>query len=241
MRGYDVSFDEPAMNLALDEALLNLAETGEHGPCLRIWESPVYFVVLGVSQRASHEVKLDDCSRDGIPVARRCSAGGCVLQGPGCLNYSLVLDSHSDPALSTIRASYCSILTRIRDSLMKIGILARLEGTSDLAVGGFKFSGNAQRRKKRHLLHHGTVLYDFRIEHLARYLREPSDRPAYRGEREHGRFVRNIDRTREEVVSALTTAFDAAPVANQVEHAVSLTAEALCSEKYVRDTWTYRR
>ena len=92
MRLLDCSFQEPAMNLALDEVLLNDAEEGHSPEVLRFWESPVPFVVLGLTQRLSEEVHEDACARDGIPILRRASGGGCVLQGKGCLNYALVLD-----------------------------------------------------------------------------------------------------------------------------------------------------
>ena len=47
-------------------------------------------------------------------------------------------------------------------------------GISDLAIGGRKFSGSAQQRKRRFLLHHGTLLYGFDIPSIGRYLRLPA-------------------------------------------------------------------
>ena len=38
MRLLDLSFEEPARNLALDEVLLNEAEEGRSGETLRFWE-----------------------------------------------------------------------------------------------------------------------------------------------------------------------------------------------------------
>ena len=241
MRGYELSFDEPARNLALDEALLNAAESGDAGESLRFWESPTYFVVLGVSHRVDREVNVEGCARDGVPVTRRCSAGGCVLQGPGSLNYSLVLDMTSDPELATIRASYCSILTRIRDAIRGLGISAALEGTSDLAVNGIKFSGNAQRRKKRYLLHHGTVLYDMDLGRVGRYLREPQDRPKYRGGRPHEEFIRNLPVSRGDVTQEIANAFGVKRVGDTMSESILDRAARLCLEKYATNAWTFRR
>ena len=104
MRLIDLSFDDPAQNLALDEALLDAAEEGRSGDTLRFWESPSTFVVLGTAQVFAIEVHEAACRRDGVPVLRRCSAGGCVLQGPGSLNYSLVLClENAAPALLEAR------------------------------------------------------------------------------------------------------------------------------------------
>lgn len=241
MRGYELSFDEPARNLALDEALLIAAETGDAGPSLRIWESPGYFVVLGVSQRVSREVNVEACENDRVPITRRCSAGGCVLQGPGCLNYSLVLDMTADTELGTIRGSYCAILTRIRDAFRARGIEAALEGTSDLAVAGLKFSGNAQRRKKRYLLHHGTILYALDRDRVVRYLLEPEARPEYRGRRRHEEFIGNVGVSRREAVDCVRRGFGVTELLGGVDDHIDDEAHALYTEKYRLDSWTFRR
>lgn len=241
MQRYDLSFDEPSMNLALDEALLAAAEAGESGPSLRFWESPGYFVVLGVSQHVSREVNIEACGADGVPITRRCSAGGCVLQGPGCLNYSLVLDMTAEPELGTIRGSYCAILTRIRDAFRARGIDAALKGTSDLAVGTLKFSGNAQRRKKRYLLHHGTVLYAMDLQKVVRYLLEPEDRPEYRGRRRHEEFIGNLELSRADIISGISDAFEAKEPQAKLSAWVDAARRKLYREKYVLDSWTNRR
>ena len=67
-----------------------------------------------------------------------------------------------------------------------------LQGTSDLTLNDRKFSGNAQQRKRTHLLHHGTLLYAFETASLARYLKPPPRQPAYRGGRAHADFVTNL-------------------------------------------------
>ena len=46
-------------------------------------------------------------------------------------------------------------------------------GGTDLALNGRKVSGNAQRRGRRALIHHGTLLYAFDASLAARYLRDP--------------------------------------------------------------------
>src|SRR5205807_2005373 len=65
-------------------------------------------------------------------------------------------------------------------------------GTSDLAIAGLKISGNAQQRKRTHLLHHGTLLYAFDVSRMAPYLKSPPRQPEYRAQREHAQFVRNV-------------------------------------------------
>ena len=87
----DLTLPTPAENLACDEALLDAAEVGERGEALRFWESPEHFVVVGYANKVATEVNVAACEARGIPILRRCSGGGTVVQGPGCLNYALVL------------------------------------------------------------------------------------------------------------------------------------------------------
>src|SRR5439155_24088632 len=57
---------------------------------------------------------------------------------------------------------------------------------------GMKVSGNAQQRKRGYLLHHGTILYDFDIGQVDRYLQMPPRQPDYRSGRGHTAFIRNL-------------------------------------------------
>lgn len=240
MRLLDLSFDEPAMNLALDEALLNDAEGGHSGEVLRFWESPVPFVVLGVAQRLGEHVFEEACREDAIPIHRRCSAGGCVLQGPGCLNFSLVLDQAKRPEMGTIRGSYDAVLGRICRALETRGVHAEQAGTSDLAVGGGKVSGNAQRRRKAFILHHGTLLYRANKGLMERYLKEPGGRPAYRGERPHSRFVRDLPLAPDEIRSILREAFWVVGGGEEADQALLKRVFQLAQDKYLSSEWVRR-
>lgn len=241
MRLLDLSFDEPARNLALDEALLNEAEAGRSGDTLRFWESPVPFVVLGLTQRLSEEVHEDACASDGIPILRRASGGGCVLQGRGCLNFALVLDQQGHPNLGSIRASNRHILEKVCAALKRIGLEAGLQGVSDLAIEGRKISGNAQRRRKRYLLHHGTLLYDADLALLPKYLKEPLKQPPYRAGRNHEQFVRNIPCPPEILKEGLAQSFGAASKSLKITQDEEYQLDTLLAERYLLDEWTRRR
>lgn len=241
MRFLDCSLDEPALNLALDEALLNAVERGDSGDVLRFWESPVPFVVLGTSQKVREEVNTGACERDGVAITRRCSAGGCVLQGPGSLNFSLALRlSDEEPALKSVRKSYCHIICRVCAALATLGVQARHEGISDIAVDGRKVSGNSQKRRRNAILHHGTLLHGMDPALIARYLREPEDRPAYRGYRTHDQFVMQLPATGEALREAVRGPFGAESPLERVEPALA-EAEQLAASKYRTNEWTYRR
>src|SRR5215217_4866338 len=159
-------------NLALDEALLLAAEAGEGGEILRFWEWPTPAVVLGAGGSVRIDVNEAACRADGVSVHRRASGGGTVLLGRGCLLFSLVLAYDRAAELRHVNASYRWLLGRVLDALRPLAVVEPA-GISDLAVGGLKVSGNAQQRKARYLLHHGTLLYAFDLPHVARYLSPP--------------------------------------------------------------------
>jgi lipoate---protein ligase len=225
-------------NLALDEALLLAAEAGEGGEVLRFWEWPGPAVVLGAGGSIAIDVNETTCREDGVPVHRRASGGGTVLLGRGCLLFSLVLAYDRAAELRDVTASYRWLLGRVRDALRPVSDLG-LAGTSDLTAGGLKVSGNAQQRKARHVLHHGTLLYGFDLPRLARYLNRPEREPAYRAGREHSVFVANLPADGATLRRLLATEFEAE--AGAVSPKVLERVSGLIAERYSRLEWVRRR
>lgn len=206
----DLTLPSPAENLALDEALLDWAEAGTGSPVLRVWESPQYFVVMGLGGKAEDDVHAEACAADGVPVLRRASGGGTVLQGPGSLCFALVLPLTADPALVSIQGTNAYVLTRVAAAVAPWAPGVAPRGTSDLAVDGRKLSGNAQRRKKAWVLFHGTLLHGFDAAQAARYLKLPPRRPEYRAARAHADFLTNLAAPAAELKEALRTEWGAA-------------------------------
>ncbi|MBI4556035.1 MAG: lipoate--protein ligase family protein [Candidatus Hydrogenedentes bacterium] len=237
----DLTLPTPEENLALDEVILDDVETGRAEETLRFWESPTMFVVLGVSQPVRQEVREQACLRDGIPILRRCSAGGCVLQGPGCLNYSLLLSHERRLEIRTLRGSYCHILGRIARAFERRGLSLHHKGVSDLALKGRKVSGNAQKRRRNAILHHGTLLYGMDTDAMEKYLREPAERPVYRGERTHRGFVTHLPLSADELQVAVCEAFGVNSRASHLQPWEFKAARELAHTKYASADWTYRR
>lgn len=217
----DLTLETPQENLALEEALLLWAEKNE-AECLRLWESERYFVVMGAGSPLWTDVNVDACRDAGIPVLRRCSGGGTVVQGPGCLNYTLVLDRTRHPELETINGTNNYVLSRVAAALQDLEACGKAKvfadvivcGISDIAVGDRKFSGNAQRRRKRFVLFHGTVLHGFDLDKISLCLGRPEKMPDYRAERSHDDFVMNVDVCAESLKEAIARQFGAsAPLA----------------------------
>jgi lipoate-protein ligase A len=238
MQILDLTLPTLADNLALDEALLLEADAGRGGEVLRFWSWAEPAVVLGAGCRLAEDVDEPACRADGVPILRRASGGGTVLQGAGCLSFSLVLAYAREPILNDIRGSYNCILGRIGEALADLLPEIEHAGTSDLAAGGRKFSGNAQQRKRSHLLHHGTLLYAFDLGQVGRYLRLPARQPDYRGGRDHDRFLMNLRASPEELRRRLCAAW--AADAHRADWPAE-TVRRLVEEKYSRAEWTQRR
>ncbi len=193
MQCLELTDADPAHNLACDEALLDWCEQEEADAILRIWEPQSYFVVLGHSNRIITEVDEAACAARGIPILRRFSGGGAVLQGPGCLNYALIMKHERSGTFGDVAGAYRRVLKRHRSLVEKlIAEPVQIEGVSDLAIGGQKFSGNAQHRRHQYNLVHGSFLLNFDLALIESCLRMPSRQPAYRQSRSHRSFLRNL-------------------------------------------------
>jgi lipoate-protein ligase A len=234
----DVTLSSVAENLALDEALLLAAESGDGDEVLRVWEWPAPAVVLGSGCRLAEDVDESACTADGVPILRRASGGGTVLLGRGCLLYTLILRYERDPVLSDIRPSYRFILGHLGRALEEGTGSVEQAGVSDLALDDRKFSGNAQQRKRSFFLHHGTLLYDFDLSQIPTYLREPPRQPEYRAGRAHLAFLRNLPLDGEDLKRRLRRvwAADTPLLAWPAEE-----VRRLAAEKYTNPEWLRRR
>ena len=188
MKFLDLTLETPEKNLACDEALLDSAESGGD-EVLRFWEPKNHFVVLGYSNKINSEVNVKTCASRGVPILRRPSGGGTVLQGPGCLNYSLILRIDSRPELQSLTQTNTYVMEKNRQAISTLEKNIRVRGITDLTLNDLKFSGNAQRRKRFFLLFHGTFLMNFDRELMEEVLPMPSKQPCYRGDRRHIDFL----------------------------------------------------
>lgn len=217
----DLTLPSPAENLALDEALLDAAEAGEIGEALRFWESPTYFVVVGYANKVASEVNVAACEARGIPIMRRCSGGGTVVQGPGCLNYAVVLRINESGPTQNITTANQHVMEHVRravaSEIRTPNFELRIQGHTDLVVVetdaqcslALKFSGNAQRRRKNFLLFHGTLLLNFNLSLISELLNMPSQQPDYRAGRSHDEFIMNLPLSAEAVKRALAAEWQA--------------------------------
>lgn len=246
----DVALGSVAEQLALDEALLELAHDGLlAGPCVRTWVAEHPAVVLGSSCRIDAEVDRGVCRGDGVPILRRPSGGGTVVVGPGCVMWTVVTPHPAGaPAIEPLHAAHLDpVAARVTAAVRAAGRSDRRverRGTSDLVVvddpapdAARKVSGNALRVRRCGVLYHGTLLDDCDLEMVARLLRHPPREPAYRAGRTHREFLANLGLGRPALDAAVRGAFAAtASAAGWPRDRVA----ALIRERYAAPEWIER-
>jgi lipoate-protein ligase A len=277
MKWLDAAYSSPAENLAGDEALLDLCEE-EGVEILRFWESRQHFVVVGYANKIESEVNVAECRRRGVPILRRCSGGGTVVQGPGCLNYNLTLRIPESGPLMTVTGTNEFVMERHRAAMEQLlGVPVAVKGHTDLAActplcsphrnrnpalnpnpttvedtitsrtrskndrpgsdAWLKFSGNAQRRRRRAFVFHGTILYGLDLSVIDILLRLPSMQPAYRSGRSHGEFVQNITAPGDSIRAALREAWNAEEAILDVPRD---RFDRVLRDHYLNDAWNFR-
>jgi lipoate-protein ligase A len=232
----DLTCSSVAEDLALEEALLIEADAGRGERVVRFWEPPDFAVVLGASRRLADEVHVDTCRADGVPVLRRSSGGGTVVVGPGALNVSVILPQSEAPGLSAVDVSHRYVLELLAQSIRRTGSPVTVEGRGDLVLEGQKCAGSAQRRLRYWFMVHCSILYDFPIDRIVRYLTIPARQPEYRRGRAHQDFLRNLGLPRKILVDAIQA--DCFP--GTCSPAALALVESLLTERFANRAWIER-
>ena len=140
---------DPYFNQAFEEYVFNTIKNEE---ILILWRnSPA--VIVGCYQNICKEVNVYALKKAGIPVIRRMSGGGTVYHDLGNVNYTLIRDKEGF-------VDYDDFLSPVIKALNDLGITAHKDRNSDIAIGGKKISGSAQKVSGGRVLHHGTLLFD---------------------------------------------------------------------------------
>ena len=243
MHRLDLQLPSPAENLAADEAILDRCEAGRGDETLLFWEPQETFVVVGYANKVATEVNVPACEAKGIPIYRRCSGGGTVVQMAGGLNYSLILRITENGPTRSISSANNFIMERnravIESAIRSQKPEARISGRghTDLCLGEVKFSGNSQRRRKNFLLFHGTLLLNGDLKLISELLLMPSLQPDYRAHRPHEAFVTNLLLPAEKVKATLAKAWNAEA---ELQSPPLAEIQRLVREKYLTREWNFK-
>lgn len=172
-------------HLALEHFLLTSSKIDPGDIWLLFYEN-MPSIILGKTLIKENEVK----AFNPLPVLRRQSGGGSVVHGPGNFNFGIIASLTDYPDLFQVHHSYHRFLDPVAKSI-KHGAVLGLSDISVMQAGtGRKISGNAQLRKNKRVLHHGTIIYDIcTLRSYLGFLKHPPKEPDYRKGRRHLDFL----------------------------------------------------
>ncbi|MBI5670703.1 MAG: lipoate--protein ligase family protein [Chloroflexi bacterium] len=175
MRQWRLIYDYPtagSVNMAVDEAILQVVGAGQSFPTLRLyaWKPPC--LSLGYGQKAA-DVDFARLAALGWDVVRRPTGGRAILHTDE-LTYSVALPAGDDIAAGSVVESYRRISHALVAGLVKLGVRPEADQRADrigasgpvcfetpshyeITVGGRKLIGSAQVRRKDGVLQHGSL------------------------------------------------------------------------------------
>jgi lipoate-protein ligase A len=164
-----------AKNMAIDRAVLVANSRGLVPPTVRFYEWIPSAISIGYFQSLEEEVDLQMCEKYKVDYVRRITGGGAVFHEDE-LTYSIVIPESHPLIPKNIMKSYHNICGAIIKGLSELGINSDYMPINDIICNGKKISGNAQTRKEKTVLQHGTVLTDVNVDKMFSVLKVPNEK-----------------------------------------------------------------
>ena len=256
-----------AVNMAIDEAILEAVGSGQMPPTLRLYRWEPACLSLGYSQPGT-DVDLERLAERGWHLVRRLTGGRAILHTDE-LTYSLALTTDDDLAAGSVVDSYRRISAALVRGLSYLGVYTEAEAKNkpvataavcfetpsdyEITIAGRKLVGSAQMRRKGGVLQHGTLPLEGDIARICDGLIFPD---------EDARIVAKVrvrqqaltltvamghavswEQAAEAVINGFEEVFDVdfggrAVALSESEHT---RAEQLCAQVYATAGWTRRR
>lgn len=233
-------------NMSIDEAISENVAKNISEPTIRFYRWSPSAVSVGRFQSLEEEVNIENCRLQNVDYLRRITGGGAVYHDEnGEITYSIIA-----PQMlfrNGIRESYEEICGYIINALTSLNIKSVFAPINDILVNNRKISGNAQARKNKILLQHGTILYDTDIKKMFTLLNVSKEKISDKMIKNAEERVTSIKRevpgiTIEEVYNALLKAF----TQNKEFRFGTLTSEEIkmlpeLEKKYKSKEWNFYR
>ena len=162
-------------NMAIDKAVLVSNSKNKSPPTVRFYTWNPSAISIGYFQSMSDEVDLEACKNLGVEFVRRITGGGAVFHDKE-LTYSIVIPESNPLVPKNILESYRRICGAVIRGLEHLWIESKYAPINDIIVNNKKISGNAQTRKFKTVLQHGTVLTDVDVDKMFMLLKVPNEK-----------------------------------------------------------------
>lgn len=164
-----------AKNMAIDKAVLIANSENKISPTVRFYNWLPPAISIGYFQNLEEEIDLLKCEKSGVDYVRRITGGGAVFHDKE-LTYSIVIPESHPEISKNIMESYGRICGAVIRGLKQLGINSEYVPINDIIYKGKKISGNAQTRKLKTVLQHGTVILDVDVDKMFSVLRVPNEK-----------------------------------------------------------------
>jgi len=164
-----------AENMAIDRAILVAHSKGKVPPTVRFYGWNPAAISIGYFQQLTEEVDLTACEKEHVEYVRRITGGGAVFHEDE-VTYSFVIKENHPHISKNILESYKTICQAIMNGLDRFGVKTAYAPINDILVNNKKISGNAQTRKQKTVLQHGTILTDVDVDKMFRLLKVPNEK-----------------------------------------------------------------
>ena len=160
--------------MELDEEIIGSISNGGL-PTIRFYGWSPSAVSIGCFQDLEDEIDLSKCNELGVEYVRRRTGGGAVYHDrEGEITYSVIGKEELFP--KNILDSYKLICGWLQQGLGNLGLETSFVPINDICLNGKKISGNAQTRRQKILLQHGTVLYGVDVKKMFSLLKVPNEK-----------------------------------------------------------------
>jgi lipoate-protein ligase A len=174
-----------ALNMALDEVLLQSVQAGISPPVVRLYRWQPKTVTLGYGQRGARQVNTAYCRDENIDIVRRLTGGRAVLHDQE-VTYSVISRQQgffSVDILDNYRTIAEVLLHCLKRFELDAEIVGRPAATTSLdavvqsacftapaqleiVCSGKKICGSSQKRERGSFLQHGSIPVDMDLRQL---------------------------------------------------------------------------
>lgn len=259
-----------AMNMAVDEAILNAHTEGNVPPTIRFYAWNIPTLSIGYFQRVEREVDLHRVREQGVGFVRRATGGRAVLHDRE-LTYSIIVSETYPGIPQTVTESYRLFSQGLLEGFRALGLEADLVSLDkesskekaesaacfdspswyELVVEGRKVAGSAQTRQRGTILQHGSILLDMDVDMLFSLLKFRSERAKERLKQSFSRKAVAINEltpspvTWEKAVEVFTTGFSKGMDIELQPEPLTPEEHAMAAElaatKYGTEEWNMKR